>query len=283
MSTILVVETAELAADLERQARELGGDLVLAPIPAAVRPEDTVPQLADAAREHTCDLVLVPATIPGREIAARLAARLDIAFVPEAVSVELTDEGGRAQRVVYAGGAVADLEWTGPAVVSVAARAGAETVPTSAVVVQIEATDTRVTRTSVEHMPSSDVDLAGAQRVICVGMGLKDKADLAMVDHLAALLDAQVACTRPVAEDRGWLPTERYIGISGLHLSPALYLGLGVSGQVQHAVGMRGAKIVVEVNSDDSCPAIADADHQVVADLYDIVPALIDRLGAGAK
>lgn len=283
MSTILVVGLPGLSADLERQAREMGGDLVLAPIPSEVRPEDTVPPLADMARERGCDLVLVPSTISGREIAARLAARLDVALVPDATSVELTDEGGRAQRVVYAGGAVADLEWAGPAVVSVATRAGEQPSDTPGEAIAPGAQDTRVVRDGVEALPTSDVDLAGAQRVICVGMGVKERADLEMVERLAGLLDAQVACTRPVAEDRGWLPTERYIGISGLHLSPALYLGVGVSGQVQHAVGMRGAKVVVEVNTDDSCPAIADADHQVVADLYDVVPALIERLEAGAK
>lgn len=283
MTAILVVETPEFAADLEGQAQELGGDLVLARIPDDVRPEDTVPALAAFARDQSCDIILVPATIPGREIAARLAARLDIAYVPEATSVVLTQGGGHAQRIIYAGGAIADLEWDGPAVVSVASRAGAAAAPAPGTVLEASAAGGRVRRTGVEDLHKSDVDLAGAQRVVCVGMGLKDRADLDMVDRLAELLDAQVACTRPVAEDRGWLPTERYIGISGLHLSPALYLGIGVSGQVQHAVGMRGSRVVVEVNTDDSCPAIADADHQVSADLYQVVPALIERLSAGAK
>lgn len=285
MSTILVVETPELAADLERQAASLGGTLLRAVLPTGARPEATVPSLETIAREHGCALVLVPATIAGREIAARLAQRLDVALVPEAVSLELTANGGRAERVVYAGGAVAALAWEGPAVVSVVARAGADAPTPDPTVdtVEVTAPDTRVLRTGLEERPKSDVDLTNAQRVVCVGMGLKERSDLDLVDRLAEALDAQVACTRPVSEDRGWLPVERYIGISGLHVSPALYLGLGVSGQVQHAVGMRGAKVVVEVNTDSDSPAIADADHQVVADLYDIVPALIERLSAGAK
>lgn len=285
MSTILLVETPELAADLERQAASLGGTLLRAVLPTGVRPEATVPSLETIAREHGCALVLVPATIAGREIAARLAQRLDVALVPEATSLELTADGGRAERVVYAGGAVAAQEWEGPAVVSVVARAvvDAPTPDPTVETVEVTAPDTRVVRTGLEERPKSDVDLTNAQRVVCVGMGLKDRSDLDLVDRLAEALDAQVACTRPVSEDRGWLPVERYIGISGLHVSPALYLGLGVSGQVQHAVGMRGAKVVVEVNTDGDSPAIADADHQVVADLYDIVPALIERLSAGAK
>ncbi|MGO3797598.1 MAG: electron transfer flavoprotein subunit alpha/FixB family protein [Pauljensenia sp.] len=285
MSTILVVETPELAADLERQAASLGGTLLRAVLPTGARPEATVPSLETIAREHGCALVLVPATIAGREIAARLAQRLDVALVPEATSLELTANGGHAERVVYAGGAVAALAWEGPAVVSVVARAGADAPTPDPTVdtVEVTAPDTRVVRTGLEERPKSDVDLTNAQRVVCVGMGLKDRSDLDLVDRLAEALDAQVACTRPVSEDRGWLPVERYIGISGLHVSPALYLGLGVSGQVQHAVGMRGAKVVVEVNTDGDSPAIADADHQVLADLYDVVPALIERLSAGAK
>ena len=93
-------------------------------------------------------------------------------------------------------------------------------------------------------------------------------------------LVTSVACTRPIAEDRHWLSADRYIGISGLHLSPTVYLGLGVSGQVQHAVGMRGSKVVVEVNTDAEAPSMSEADHIVIADVAEFVPALTAALKA---
>lgn len=287
MSAILViVESPDLGADLVRRAAALGGDVRSVALPEGTRPEDTVPELEAAVRDSGCALVLLAATVPGREIAARLATRLDAALVPEATSLQLTETGGRAERTVYAGGAVSSLEWEGLGVVSVAPHAGdpvdegGAAAPTTPVVA---GSDTRVVRTGLERRPPTGPDLQDARRIVCVGMGLRQHSDLELVERLAQALDAQVACTRPVSEDREWLPTERYIGISGLHLSPALYLGLGVSGQVQHAVGMRGATVVAVVNTDADCPAMQDADHQVVADLHDILPALVERLTSGAR
>ena len=105
-------------------------------------------------------------------------------------------------------------------------------------------------------------------------MGLAEPHDLALAGDLADALDAEVACTRPVAEDRGLLPTERYIGISGAHVHPDLYVGLGVSGQVQHTVGFRDAKVVVGINTNPAAPLFAVCDYAVVGDAHEIVPLL---------
>ena len=178
---------------------------------------------------------------------------------------------------MYAGGAVQTETWSGTAVVTVAAgRAVAAAAPGSASPVEVVAVDvdTRVRVVSRTARVRAGVDLASAARVVCVGMGLAEPGDLALAGDLADALDAELACTRPVAEDRGLLPTERYIGISGAHVHPDLYVGLGVSGQVQHTVGFRDAKVVVGINTSPTAPLFAVCDYAVVGDVHEIVPLL---------
>ncbi|OIQ85809.1 electron transfer flavoprotein subunit alpha [mine drainage metagenome] len=138
--------------------------------------------------------------------------------------------------------------------------------------------DTRIRVVSRSVRPHGGVDLAQATRVVCVGMGLGSADDLVIVRGLAESLDAEVACTRPVAEDREWLPTERYIGISGVSVRPDLYIGLGVSGQVQHTVGIREATAVVGINTDPNAPLFGVCDYAVVGDLYEIAPLLAEAV-----
>lgn len=121
-------------------------------------------------------------------------------------------------------------------------------------------------------------DLGTAARVIGVGRGLRDPAYLEEVQRLAEAMDAEVACSRPVAEDLGWLPQDRYLGVSGRRISPRLYLMLGISGEVQHMIGVRDAEFIVAVNSDERAPVMTAADIAVVGDLRQLVPALIRRL-----
>lgn len=127
--------------------------------------------------------------------------------------------------------------------------------------------------------PASGVDLAAARRVVSVGRGLRAREDLALVDRLADALGAAVACSRPIAEGLGYLPKDRYVGVSGRVLAPELYVALGISGQMQHMVGARGAGAIVAVNSDPDAPIFAESDFGVVGDLYQVVPALVEALG----
>lgn len=242
------------------------------------RPEAYVAALAGLVRDRSADLLLVGATVSGWEVAARVAALLDSALVSEAsVVTSLPDGAWQAERVMYAGGAVQTETWSGTAVVTVAAgRAVAAAAPGSASPVEVVAVDvdTRVRVVSRTARVRAGVDLASAARVVCVGMGLAEPGDLALAGDLADALDAELACTRPVAEDRGLLPTERYIGISGAHVHPDLYVGLGVSGQVQHTVGFRDAKVVVGINTSPTAPLFAVCDYAVVGDVHEIVPLL---------
>ena len=123
-----------------------------------------------------------------------------------------------------------------------------------------------------------EVDLNSALRVIGVGRGLAAREDLAMIEELAHALEAEIACSRPVAEGLNWMGKDRYIGSSGAHIAPAIYLAVGISGQLQHMVGVTGAETIVAINSDPNAAVFTQADYGLVGDLYQIVPAITAAL-----
>lgn len=124
---------------------------------------------------------------------------------------------------------------------------------------------------------ASDVesaDLASASRVVGVGRGLKKQDDLVLIEELAQAMRAEIGCSRPLAEGLDWLARDRYIGISGQHIAPKVYLAIGISGQLQHLDGAREADIIVSINSDAKAPISELSDYMLVGDLYELVPAL---------
>jgi electron transfer flavoprotein alpha subunit len=123
-----------------------------------------------------------------------------------------------------------------------------------------------------------EADLGAAPRVIGIGRGLKAKEDLALIEALAEAAKAEIACSRPVAEGLNWMGKDRYIGSSGAHISPQLYLAIGISGQLQHMVGVVGAETIVAINSDPNAAVFAQADYGLVGDLYQLVPAITSAL-----
>ncbi len=122
------------------------------------------------------------------------------------------------------------------------------------------------------------VDLSQAERIVAVGRGIKAQEHIAMAERLARALGAQLAASRPIC-DSGWLPMERQVGSSGQTVAPKLYVALGISGAIQHVVGMNGARTIVAINKDADAPIFEIADYGIVGDLFEIVPALIDALG----
>jgi electron transfer flavoprotein alpha subunit len=121
-------------------------------------------------------------------------------------------------------------------------------------------------------------DIAEARVIVCVGRGIDKKEDIELTRQLAAVMGGEIGCTRPIAEENHWLPEELCIGLSGISVKPDLYLGLGVSGQVQHLTGIRNAKVIAAVNKDENAPIFKAADFGIVGDLYDVLPKLIAEL-----
>jgi electron transfer flavoprotein alpha subunit len=119
--------------------------------------------------------------------------------------------------------------------------------------------------------------------VVCVGRGVAKQEDLALVKELAKVLGGEVACSRPIAEEMHWLPEEVYLGISGKKVKPDLYVGIGVSGQIQHVTGIRDSKVIFAINRDENAPIFEAADYGIVGDLYQVVPKLIQELTSALK
>ena len=237
--------------------------------------------LAQIAELAGASIVLVGSTRRGKETAPRLAQKLGAGCVSDVNS--LVAEGGDLVAGRYAfGGATVAREKLGTAVKVFAvmpktfsaegasAGAGAVETPTLDVSSSVKVVDRRAKEG--EH-----VNLDAAPRIVGVGRGFNAREDLALGDQLAAALEAVVGCTKRLA-DFEWLGEDRIIGLSGAKTAPARYLSVGVSGQIQHTVGVAGAKLIAAVNKDKEAPIFAMADYGIVGDLYEVVPALVERL-----
>src|SRR5207245_5283364 len=121
------------------------------------------------------------------------------------------------------------------------------------------------------------VDLSQAERIVAVGRGIKSQENLAIAQKLAEALGAELAASRPIC-DSGWLPMERQIGSSGQTVAPKLYVALGISGAIQHVVGMKGSRTIVAVNKDADAPIFEVADYGIAGDLFEVVPAIVAEL-----
>ena len=121
------------------------------------------------------------------------------------------------------------------------------------------------------------VDLSQAERIVAVGRGIKGQEHLQLAEQLAQAMGAELAASRPIC-DAGWLPMDRQIGSSGQTVAPKLYVALGISGAIQHLVGMKGARTIVAINKDGEAPIFEIADYGIVGDLFEIVPAMVAEL-----
>jgi len=132
----------------------------------------------------------------------------------------------------------------------------------------------------VESRPKTakGVKLADAPIIVSFGRGVRKKEDMAMLEQFAQMVGGVIGCSRPIAEDLRWLPEEQYVGLSGQKVSPKLYFAFGISGQIQHLTGIRNSRIIVAVNNDPKAPIFEFSDYGVVADLYQIIPALNDAV-----
>jgi electron transfer flavoprotein alpha subunit len=247
--------------------------------------EDFVPTLAKAVAENQPYGILIGSTRRGRAVAGRLAARLDLTAITDVTAFQFENGALQARHMIFGGGAeriekpaaaTVLLATIGSGVFSAQKPAAGKSGPV--VELPFVEPEWRVKVRETRARPAAKVNLAAARKVVCVGRGLVKPEDLALVEELARLLGAEVACTRPLAEGLDWLPRERYIGISGATVRPDLYLGVGVSGQAQHTIGMSEARVVMAINKDQGAPIFEQADYGIVDDLYAVVPALIASL-----
>lgn len=233
--------------------------------------------------------VVFPHTYQTRDFAPKLAARLDRAIITDVTGVK--PDGGRTvfTRPMFQGKLTADVVALGDAPHFVTfqigayrpdqAARGAAPAPVRALAVGVDAGSIRQRPEAPFQEARQAVDLSQAERIVSVGRGIKEQANIALAQQLADALGAEIAASRPIC-DAGWLPMERQVGSSGQTVAPKLYLALGISGAIQHLVGMKGASTIVAINKDADAPIFEVADYGIVGDLFEVVPAMIAALKA---
>lgn len=236
--------------------------------------------IAELAQELQPELVLCEATASGRLVAGYLAAALKTSSLADVQTLEIGDAGIEATRMVHGGSFIKTESIPYPAVATVGGgvlqgeenlKAGEVKELSGSAIEGIELVDVSVSGGATKN-------LAAAKKVVCVGRGLGSEEKLPMVNELAGLLDAEIGCTRPVAEEEHWFPKDRYIGISGVMLKSKLYMALGVSGQMQHMIGTRSCGSIFAVDKNENAGIIEEADYTLIGNLNTVLPAIIEKL-----
>jgi electron transfer flavoprotein alpha subunit len=229
-------------------------------------------------------LIVFPHSYQVRDYAPRLATRFGKALISDVIDVRT--DGGELTfvRQLFQGKLNADVRATSdPQFISIQAgafRSAEPGTPNHAVekfAVQLDASQIRSKPEEPFREAQRSVDLGAASVIVSVGRGIKEKDNLPVVEALAQALGAELAASRPIC-DNGWLPMERQVGSSGQTVSPKMYVAVGISGAIQHLVGMKGSKTVVAINKDENAPIFETADYGAVGDLFEIVPALVEEI-----
>ena len=259
--------------------------MFLTPLPGEQPAESCIPIIVDESKKGDPDLILLSATLRGKNMAALLAARLNAGLVSSCTQIDY-DETSKAlvmERLTYGGAAVQKVICSArPAMATIPPRTYEAAMPTTGRqgnVRELPSPSPSPIKVIERKVKEKEVkDISEARVVVCVGRGIEKEEDLAIARQLAEVMGGSIACTRPIAEELHWLPEDLCIGLSGVQVKPDLYLGIGVSGQVQHITGIRNAKVIAAVNKDENAPIFKAADFGIIGDLYDVVPKLISEL-----
>ncbi|WP_109400057.1 FAD-binding protein [Proteus sp. TJ1640] len=228
-------------------------------------------------------LVLLPNTRRGKLLAARLGHRLEAVVSNDAQSLKAEGDALVTKHMVYGGLAFGDETLKTPYCVVTASVGAFDVTPETGATGNAQkvawiAPSQTIVCNSVQPRAINAVDLDKARFVVSVGRGIGSKENIVIAEELAKAIGAEIACSRPVAENEKWMEHERYVGISNLMLKPELYLAAGISGQIQHMVGANGAQTIVAINKDKNAPIFQFADYGIVGDLMKILPALTRQL-----
>lgn len=229
------------------------------------------------AQEENPELIMVGSGRRARDVAGYLAAQMDIPCLSEVKSMDKTADAWRVSRLVYGGLALKTMEVKTPFMVTVTAgtfSAPQNVEPAQGEIKQLEYDSPALKVLARTPKERTGVDLNAAKVVVGVGRGFEKEEDLSFARQAADAMGGELGCTRPISEFFHWLPEDRYIGISGKVIKPALYVAVGISGQAQHAYGVQGAKVVVSVNKDENAAMNTLADYYIVGDYKEALPAL---------
>ena len=229
--------------------------------------------------------VIFPHTYQVRDFAPRLATRFGQVLLADLVGLRKDGDAFVFVRQLFQGKLNADYRHAGSGPCFLSVQAGAFRAESlEAGNASVEAFAPQIDPSAIRNKPeepfreaAQTVDLSAAPIIVSVGRGIKEQDNLPMMEELAAALGGELAASRPIC-DNGWLPMERQVGSSGQTVSPKLYLAVGISGAIQHLVGMKGSKTVVAINKDENAPIFEVADYGIVGDLFEVVPALTEAV-----
>ncbi|HXJ41153.1 MAG TPA: electron transfer flavoprotein subunit alpha/FixB family protein [Bryobacteraceae bacterium] len=255
------------------------------PLLSGYTPDGYTIALRQLIEKHHPSYVFFPHTYQVRDFAPRLATSLGRVLVSDVISHRVENGAVTVVRQLFQGKINADVKFEGDAPWFVSVQAGsfradtlvAGTAAVSTFAPTLEASQIRTKPLELYRESARAVDLSAAPIIVSVGRGIREEENIPIVQELADVLGAELAASRPIC-DNGWLPMERQVGSSGQTVAPKMYLAVGISGAIQHLVGMKGSRVIVAINKDPEAPIFEVADYGIVGDLFQVVPALIEEL-----
>jgi electron transfer flavoprotein alpha subunit len=237
--------------------------------------------LLEIVKENANEIVLLGSNKNGKELAGRLAAKLDAGCVIDCTNIYFKDKKLTTERIVYSGNAIAVEQFTAsPQIVTIPPKVfdplpqnpsqKGEIIKKN---FDVEPSPSKIL--NIQEMKSEGVNVEDATIIVSCGRGFKKKEDIKLVGELADVLKGRtVGCSRPIAADLKWLSEDHWIGLSGHKVKPKLYVACGISGQIQHIAGMRDSGVIVAINKDPEALIFKSADYGIVGDLYEVLPKL---------
>jgi electron transfer flavoprotein alpha subunit len=286
--TVVVLGSGVDAVAAEVAVADVAGVLVVDdPALAEYTADGFVQALRQVIEQEKPERVFLPHTYQTRDFAPALAATMQRALVTDCVAIKASGGSVTYVRPVFQGKLQSEVAVEGDAPHFVtfqigafrtdAMKKGGSPAATATAKVAIDASAIRQKPEAPFKEAKQAVDLSQAERIVAVGRGIKGQEHLQLAQQLAQAMGAEIAASRPIC-DAGWLPMDRQIGSSGQTVAPKLYVALGISGAIQHLVGMKGSRTIVAINKDGEAPIFEIADYGIVGDLFEIVPAMVAEL-----
>jgi electron transfer flavoprotein alpha subunit len=252
-------------------------------IDSQFHPDLAVESISTLVEQNKPEILLIGASKPGREIAARIAQRFGAGCATDCIDLSIDQGNLIIKRLVLGGRFIATQKFLRKPQIATVLRGSFEKKDDISrkgeiIKLPVKPSETRVQILETKKKAPQEVRIEDADIIVSAGRGFKKKEDITLLREFAEVLGGTLGCSRSIAADLKWLPEEHWVGLSGHKVKPKLYIAIGISGQVQHIAGIRDAKTIIAINSDPNAPIFKACDYGIVGDLYEIVPKLSEIL-----